>query len=191
MGGNGSRNGAPPTGSRGLRPLKPNAARTSLLSRRLGLNDEIDLVADIGDEGFQTEIRSVKRAARGEADCIGLVVRAHAGLIEGDLQRDRLGYSEQGQIAGHRPGLVILLSEAGANERHLREFGHIEPISALQIIVSRGELRLEASGLDDDIQRAGGGIASVETDRSAGVGKNSDHLGEAEMIDKKQNVGVV
>jgi hypothetical protein len=48
------------------------------LANRLRLNDQIDLVADVGDEGSDPDIRTVQRPTGGKADRVRLVGRTRA-----------------------------------------------------------------------------------------------------------------
>ena len=84
-------------------------------------------------------------------------VRVGAGAVELERDLDLLGDTEHGEVADQHPLPVTLLG-SGADEGDRRVLLHVEEVGAAQVVVALLVARVDARGLDRDLDRALGQV---------------------------------
>ena len=111
-------------------------------------------------------------------------------LVEGNVEHDRLGNPEKGQIAGDPAAVVAGLFGRGGYKGYFREFFDIEEIRRPQVLVAGFVIGIDAGRLDRDADLGLRGIFGIEGEISGEILKFPEHLGIAQMVDDEEDVGV-
>src|SRR5207249_4416895 len=79
--------------------------------------------------------------------------------------------------------------DLGRFEHDLRELVGVEEVGAAEMLVTVGNTGVDGGGLDDQVDRRGGGIGLVDVDHAGDVGELAAHFGH-EVADAKHGLGV-
>lgn len=155
--------------------------RTKHTARPHRTSDEVFLLAEIGtlDGGGAFEAGTVAAPW----------ILAFAQ--EGGLDDNRLGYAQQGQVAGHVSGVGTGGLDAGGYESSLAELAGVEEISAGDVLVALGVVGEHAGSVDVELDLAVFRLGSVEAELAVDVLEGTGDVAVAQVADLEVDEGVL